>query len=167
MYSLPGTGFPSGHLTQLSLKPAGLDYGATGMQIEIPGLDVSAKIVTIPETDGSYPVDWLDGDAGLLEGSYLPGEGVSLLTGHNHLNTMEIGPFLFIRDLASGDRIYVTKADGELLSYKVYENLLIPADAADEIPSHLKQNALVLITCEDESSEGGYLNRRVVLAEPL
>lgn len=30
----------------------------------------------------------------------------------------------------------------------------------------VEENSLVLITCEDESVDGGYLNRRLILAEP-
>ena len=36
-----------------------------------------------------------------------------------------------------------------------------------EIAAEVRDNALVLITCEDESIDGTYLNRRVILAEPL
>ena len=32
----------------------------------------------------------------------LPGEGITVLTGHNHLNTGEIGPFLFLNRLEAG-----------------------------------------------------------------
>jgi hypothetical protein len=34
-----------------------------------------------------------------------------------------------------------------------------------KIAGDLKENMLVLITCEDESIDGGYLSRRVILAE--
>ena len=30
-----------------------------------------------------------------------------------------------------------------------------------------EMNTLVLVTCENESVDGGYLNRRVVFAKPL
>jgi hypothetical protein len=30
-----------------------------------------------------------------------------------------------------------------------------------------EENTLVLITCENESADGGYLNRRVVFAKPV
>ena len=30
-----------------------------------------------------------------------------------------------------------------------------------------EENTLVLITCENESARGGYLNRRVIFAKPV
>ena len=51
--------------------------------------------------------------------------------------------------------------------YKVYANEKIAADAFADIADEVRANALVLITCEDEAVDGGYLNRRVILAEPM
>ena len=164
---LPATGFSASHVTALPARPQGLSYGTTGLTLQIPGLDVAEAIVTVPEDNGSYPVEWLDRSVGLLEQSSLPGEGVTVLTGHNHLNTTETGPFLFIGKMEENDRIMITDADNEMRIYKVYGNYKIASDGFAEIAPAVRENALVLITCEDESVEGGYLNRRVVLAEPL
>ena len=164
---LPATGFSASHVTALPARPQGLSYGTTGLTLQIPGLDVVEAIVTVPEDNGSYPVEWLDRSVGLLEQSSLPGEGVTVLTGHNHLNTTETGPFLFIGKMEENDRIMITDADNEMRIYKVYGNYKIASDGFAEIAPAVRENALVLITCEDESVEGGYLNRRVVLAEPL
>ena len=49
----------------------------------------------------------------------------------------------------------------------LYQSVKIPADGFSRIAEDVKENALVLMTCEDESPDGGYLNRRVVLAEQL
>ena len=49
----------------------------------------------------------------------------------------------------------------------LYQRVKIPADGFSRIAGDVKENALVLMTCEDESPDGGYLNRRVVLAEQL
>ena len=164
---LPGTGFPASHVTDLSARPQGLTYGMTGMMLQIPVLNVAEPIVVVPEENGSYPVEWLNDSVGLLEQSSLPGEGVTVLTGHNHLNTTEVGPFLFIGEMELNDRIIITDADNSMLSYKVYGNYKIASDGFSEIADAVRENALVLITCEDESVDGGYLNRRVILAEPL
>jgi sortase (surface protein transpeptidase) len=51
--------------------------------------------------------------------------------------------------------------------YKVYGSYKIASDGFAEIAGEVRENALVLITCEDESVDGGYLNRRVVMAEPM
>ena len=63
--------------------------------------------------------------------------------------------------------IMVSNIWNELISFKVYGNYKIKADNFDSIIGYLKENTLLMITCEDESPEGGYLNRRVILAEPL
>ena len=164
---LPGTGFPASHVTPLAARPRGLSYGKTGLTLQIPGLDVEEEIVKVPETDGSYHIEWLDSSIGLLEHSSLPGKGISVLTGHNHLNSTEAGPFLFIGEMDAGDRIMITDERNNSRIYRVYGNYKIASNGFASIADELRENALVLITCEDESLEGGYINRRIVLAEPL
>lgn len=164
---LPATGFSAGHFTRLQARPQGLVYGTTGLTLQIPELDVIESIVTVPEEDGIYPVDWLGRSIGLLEESSLPGEGITVLTGHNHLNTTEAGPFVFISSLAENDRLFIQDGENAIYSYSVYGNYKIPADGFASIMGNLKENSLVLITCEDESVEGGYLNRRIIFAEKL
>lgn len=162
---LPGTGFASGHFTALSAKPQGLTYGNPGLKLEIPGLDVSETIMTVPLTENNYEVEWLGSDIGLLEGSALPGEGISLLAAHNHLNTDAAGPFAFLSDLKENDRIFIQNGAGEVQSFKVYANAKIVPDDFDTLSELTHENALVLITCEDEIVSGGYAARRVVFAE--
>ena len=164
---LPATGFSASHAVALPVRPDGLDYEYTGFTLQIPSLDVVESIVTVPEMGGSYHVEWLDRSVGLLDKSSLPGEGVTVLTGHNHLNTTETGPFLFIGDMQEGDRIMVTDAENNLQLYKVYGNYKVASNGFAEVANEVREDALVLITCEDESVNGGYINRRVVMAEPL
>ena len=165
---LPHTGFSASRVTRLTARPQGLAYRTTGLTLQIPGLDVAEQIVTVPESeDGSYPVEWLGNDIGMLEGSALPGKGVTVLTGHNHLNTTEAGPFLFLSRLEEGDHIMVNDRFNRMQMYRVYSNVKISADGFDTIADSVRTNALVLITCEDESVDGGYLNRRVIFAEPM
>ncbi len=123
--------------------------------------------MTVPFTDGEYPVEWLGNSVGMLEGSALPGEWVTVLTGHNHLNNTEAGPFAFLHSLESGDKIMITDKQGVMRTWHVSRNTKIPADGFAEIAGDLKENMLILITCEDESVSGGYLHRRVVFADPL
>ena len=164
---LPATGFSAAHVTPLKERPQGLVYGATGFTLQIPKLDVTESIVNVPAADDKYPVEWLGSEVGLLEGSSLPGEGVTVLTGHNHLNTTEIGPFLFLGTLDKGDRLMVSNKQNKVMSYQVYGNYKVASDGFALIADEIHENALILITCEDESVDGGYLNRRVILAEPL
>ncbi|NMB94704.1 MAG: class F sortase, partial [Flexilinea flocculi] len=129
---------------------------------------VQTELVSVPEEGGSWAVDWLGARAGLLEGSVLPGQGISYIAAHNHLNNLEAGPFLFLLDLKENDRIFVRNGD-ELLTYTVYANELFEPDDFDLVEQKASEfeNSVVLITCENESTDGGYLNRRVVFAKPL
>ena len=65
--------------------------------------------------------------------------------------------------------IFVTKGNNELTLYSVYANELLRPDDMAKLASIADQvqNALVLVTCENEAVEGGYLNRRVVFAAPM
>ena len=51
--------------------------------------------------------------------------------------------------------------------YSVYGNHKVTANGFAEIADKLRENSLVLMTCEDESIDGSYLNRRIILAEPV
>jgi len=169
MVKIPMTGFSAKRLTAVREQPAALKYSTLGIQIEVPVLDVTTEVVEVPEEEDSWAVEWLGNRAGLLSGSALPGEGTSYVAAHNHLNNMEIGPFLFIKDLAQNDRIFVRNDNGKLLEFSVYANELFGPDdfylvqqKADEF-----ENSLVLITCENEAEEGGYVDRRIVFAKQV
>lgn len=165
---MPNTGFSTRNMTLLRPQPAALAYSTLDIAIEIPVLDVQTELVSVPEEGGSWAVDWLGARAGLLEGSVLPGQGISYIAAHNHLNNLEAGPFLFLLDLKENDRIFVRNGD-ELLTYTVYANELFEPDDFGLVEQKASEfeNSVVLITCENESTDGGYLNRRVVFAKPL
>ena len=162
---LPKTGFSALNPQKLSAQPLSVQYKPTRLTIQLPKLDTASDIVTVPFMDGEYPVDWLGNSVGMLEGSGVPGEGLTVLTGHNHLNTTEAGPFALLSSLEPGDSFMITDARGFMQIWHVYQNAKIPADGFTGLAGDVKADSLVLITCEDESPEGGYLNRRVVLAE--
>ena len=161
---MPKTGFSALRPQKLSAQPLSVEYKPTRLTLQIPSLDVESDIVTVPFIDGEYPVEWLGDSVGMLEGSSLPGRGITVLTGHNHLNTTEAGPFAFLRDLEAGDNLMVTDSRGSMQTYHVYQNAKIPAGGFSRIAGDVKGNSMVLITCEDESPDGGYINRRVILA---
>ena len=165
-YEMPKTGFSAIRPQKLSSKPFRMNYTPTRLTLQLPTLDVEADIVTVPYIDEEYPVEWLGSAVGMLEGSNMPGEGITVLTGHNHLNTTEAGPFALLSKLESGDSLMVTDSRGAMQTYKVYKSAKVPSDGFGRIAGDLKENALVLITCEDESIDGGYLNRRVIFALP-
>lgn len=160
---LPGTGL-SGK-PGLS-APAKISYEPLSLELAIPSLNISAGIVEVPFADGDFPVEGLGMDAGLLEGTALPGEGISILAAHNTLNSEEFGPFALISTLEKGERIFVRAEDGSMMIFEVYANEKI--DAADIRGLFAEASAyepsLTLLTCEDEMLEGGYASRRIVSA---
>ena len=167
---LPATGFPThGKHKPASIQPAHLMYEElNGLHLEIPVLEASMDLVRIPlDEKNEWAVEWLTNQAGVLSYSALPGEGTSVIAAHNHLDEMNIGPFLMLWQLENNDRIFVTDNDGKFLSYKVYANELLSPTDSDLIYKKAIPGSIVLLTCENEMPEGGYASRRVVFAEPL
>lgn len=166
---LPKTGFSAVRPTVLSAQPLNVSYVDSGLTLQVPSLDVKADIVTVPFVDGEYPVEWLGMQAGMLEGSAKPGEGMMVLTGHNTLNSTEAGPFAFLSFMEEGDMIFLLNRYNQLKPYTVYavEKIGATDSAALERIASMDENSLTMLTCEDELPEGGYASRRVVAAKPV
>ncbi len=164
--ALPATGI-NGTIVP---RPKSVNYSILGLSIELPSLGVSAEILNVPFVDDAYAVTWLGGNAGLLEGSAMPGEGQTWIAAHNHIDAEEYGPFANIGNLNSGDRVFIADhTDGTMTVYEVYANLKVDADDAESVYAAADEYAdsLTLITCEDERVDGGYANRRIICAKPL
>lgn len=164
--ALPATGINGA----IAPRPKSVNYSILGLSIELPSLGVSAEILNVPFVDDAYAVTWLGGNAGLLEGSAMPGEGQTWIAAHNHIDAEEYGPFANIGNLNSGDRVFIADhTDGTMTVYEVYANLKVAADDAESVYAAADEYAdsLTLITCEDERVDGGYANRRVICAKPL
>lgn len=168
-FSLHAVSEPDLNRVILPEQPEELMYKPTGYSLEIPLLSVTSEINWVPFYENSWAVTWLEKSSGLLEGTSLPGEGFSILTGHNHISTTEAGPFLFIKNLVVNDRIFIYTSKNEMLTFSVYANELVKptefqkvVDRAEEFP-----NTLVLLTCEDETIDGTYEHRRVIYAKPV
>ena len=161
---LPGTG-----LTGSLSFHAKLNYEPLTMELEIPSLNVHTEIVKVPSAGGNFPVEGLGMDAGLLEGTALPGEGVSVLAAHNTLSREEYGPFALISTLEEGERIFVRDADGSMMIFEVCNNAKIDASDVSGLFAAASQYepSLTLLTCEDELLTGGYASRRVVSARKI
>lgn len=164
--TLPQTGFSATMPFVLDTMPMELAYEPMSWMLDIPSLSVEAEIVKVPFVDKEYPVAWLENKVGLLEGSENPGEGITVIAGHNNLNATEIGPFALLKLMEKGDRIFVQNANGEMLMYTVYANEKISASDADALAQVASQyeKSLTLMTCEDEMISGGFANRRIVAA---
>ena len=163
---LPRTGITGAGIS-LKDKPASLNYDPIGMELYIPVLDLVSDIVTVPQTDDGYPVEWLGMNAGLLEGFAKPGSGISVIAGHNTLNAEEYGPFALLNTLEVGDVLFVRSSNGELKSFTVYLNEKIGAADIEGLQqaAGMYDNTLTLLTCEDEMSDGGYASRRIISAK--
>lgn len=159
---LPRTGFPTGRTTEIREN---VTYKATNMSLSIPTLDVNEKIVIVPLIDDNFPVENLGSDIGLLEGSGPTNEDLFVLAGHNHLNGAEQGPFVKLSTMEVNDLIFVQGAKNESRKFVVYANEKFAADDVEGLLNMARPGCMILITCEDESIEGGYLNRRVIFAE--
>ena len=168
-FAVPETGFSSVRAQTLPEQPKDVNYKTLRWRLEIPTLDLTTDIVEVPLVDNEYPVTWLGYSAGLLEDSELPGQGRALVTGHNHLNTTEAGPFALLDTLNEGDRIFVTDPAKGMQIFEVYMNTKISEYDFDGLQriSETDEHSLTLITCEDERPEGGYDNRRIIAARPL
>ena len=166
---LPATGFPTRFRMPLSVRPDGLKYEDLGMKLQIPVLAVNVDLVGVPQVGQDWAIEWLGANAGILSGTSEPGRGYTMIAGHNHLNESEMGPFLNLGSLKQYDTIYITLENGMNLPFSVYANELIRPDDYQVIAKIAAEdpNSIVLVTCENESAEGGYLNRRVVFAKPF
>ncbi len=156
---LPPTGLSAGVLSE---KPADVVYRPLNQKLQIPVLNVSVEILSVPRMADGYPVAWLGNFAGQLEGI----EGVTVIAAHNHLNETENGPFALLYALERGSRVFLSDSEG-MTVYAVRENMKIAEDDTASLNAALKPGDLVLITCEDERIEGGYANRRILIAEAL
>ena len=167
--TLPATGFPTKFELPAPARVRAVNYVGLGMRIQIPVLDVDAELIGVPATETEWRIDQLEDRAGLLSGSAMPGDGYAMIAAHNHLNASEIGPFLMIRELEANDVIFINTPDNELLRFGVYANELLEPDDMEKLAKIAEQesNTLVLVTCENEMTDGGYMNRRVVFAKPL
>ena len=84
------------------------------------------------------------------------------------LNNTEYGPFALLSTVEVNDVIMVNNRLGSMKMFRVYANELLDADGMAQMAAIAgeAENPLILVTCENESTEGGYLNRRVIFARP-
>ncbi|HET7010149.1 MAG TPA: sortase [Anaerolineales bacterium] len=144
---VPETGFAPGRITRLgprSEAPDYIDYG--DIQLEIPSLGVSTRIVGVPKSGPEWDVSWLGAQAGYLYGTAFPTwAGNSVVTAHVVLPSGLPGPFADLKSLQFGDLIIV-RAWGLRHVYEVREvDLVSPADR--DVFRHEEISWLTLVTC--------------------
>ncbi len=163
---LPKTGFSTRSSQALPSDGKVKTYEPGGFTMMIPSISVEAEIVRVPFDGSNYPVEGLENNVGLLDGSDAPGQGHSILTGHNHLNAVAAGPFALVSSLTEGDRIFILNARDEVQTFIVSASDKIAYNDVSGFEAIVNRypNALTLLTCEDEAESGGYAARRVISA---
>ena len=162
---MPATGFSPNS----SVYDAGSGYVDLKMRLQIPVINIDTELTGVRGGNGSWQVSGLGERAGLLSGSFVPGQGFAVIAGHNTLSETEAGPFMQLITLEANDVIFINTPEGDLLRFRVYANELFGAGEMAELASFAEKEpgSIALVTCENESAEGGFLNRRVVFAKPL
>ena len=160
---LPRTGLAG---TAAGRRPSSVRYRDLELLLQVPSLDLSTEILSVPLQDGTYPVEWLGTKAGLLAETDLPGEGHSVIAAHNTLNADEFGPFALLGALREGDLFFIQDSRGNMLTYRVFDSDKITETDVEALirTAERFENTVTLLTCEDERSEGGYASRRIVTA---
>ena len=169
LLALPETGITTRSGFLRSEMPASISYAPTHMELQIPSLELSSDIVFVEHDESGYPIQWLEMDTGLLADTAIPGEGFTVIAGHNTLNAEEFGPFALINALRKGDRFFIRTEHNELMIFEVYSNEKINEFDYEALYQSGSQfdNTVTLLTCEDERPEGGYTNRRIVSARKI
>lgn len=127
---------------------------------------ITANIVNVPRIGDNYPIELLGRDAGLMEGFAFPGEGISLIVGHNTISAEAYVPFAGFFQMEVGDHFFVRKENGDVMIFEVHTNEKIEAHDWETLKKYacLSDKTLTLLTCEDERPEGGYASRRIISA---
>ena len=77
--------------------------------------------------------------------------------------------FALLHLISLAELVTVADEEGSLKLFRVYANELLAPDDMETLAAIAGQeeNVLVLVTCENESADGGYLNRRAVFVKPV
>jgi len=162
--TIPATGFAPDRFTTLPAQS--VSYSAqSDLWIEVPALGIHADIVGVPQTNGSWDVTWLEGQAGWLEGSAFPTwAGNSVLTGHVWDADNTPGIFYGIGNLSFGDEVIVHYGDTQYV-YAVQQVKQVNSSDTKTLLKHEERPWITLVTCKGyNESSGTYLYRILVRA---
>jgi hypothetical protein len=143
------------------------------VRIEIPSLDVDARIVPVGVSrDGSMVIPRLAREVGWYRYGPTPGEpaGHAVIAGHVDARSQGPGAFFRLRDIDVAAPITVTTRGGEELRYRVvgrqvHEKTRLPVE---RIFRRDGRPLLVLVSCggEFDAELSSYRDNIVVIAEP-
>ena len=162
---LPNTGFAPGLNTTLPIQPADLEYTAVaGVTLEIPSLNISMPISSVPKLGEGWDVRWLDGQAGYLEGTAFPTwAGNTGIAAHATLSNGQAGPFAELENLSWGERFSI-HAWGQEYIYEVRSNGRVSPTSSGVLAQE-DYDWVTLITCEGfDEAQSKYEWRTVVRA---
>jgi len=146
---------------------------APPVSVNIPAIGVQSELLTLglnPDGTLEVPAPGPDYDkAAWFDGSPRPGDvGPAVVEGH--VDSAANGPSVFYRlgELAVGDRVEVTRDDGTVVAFVVYETRVVPKDDFPTLDVYGNTDGpeLRLITCGGpfDSSVRSYEDNVVVFA---
>ena len=173
-----GTGagsVPAPSTTQAAPAPAAAPAPLPA-SVSIPAIGVTSELITLglnPDGTLAVPQPGPDYDkAAWFDGSPRPGDvGPAVIEGH--VDSAANGPSVFYRlgELAAGDRVEVSRADGTAVTFEVYDVRVVPKDdfPTVEVYGNTDGPELRLITCGGpfDSTAGSYEDNVVVFARQL
>lgn len=158
----------SARLSDVDLAPA---PGPTRLAMPSIGVDVPVTALGIDE-DGQMAIPEDVGEAGWYRFGPTPGQpGNAVIAGHVDSRTQGLGAFHALVDLAVGDVVTVTAADGTTSDFEVTGREEIDKDvlATDDLFRRDGPAQLVLVTCggDFDADAGSYRSNVVVVAKPV
>jgi len=142
--------------------------------VRIPAIGVDAPVMSVGKNaDGTVQVPPLDihNLTGWYEYGPAPGQnGPAVILGHVD-STTGISVFFYLKDLRTGDRLYVTLADGKVAAFAVDGVQKVPKDAfpTAAVYGSIDYPSLRLITCGGafDQATGHYVDNVVVYAHMI
>jgi LPXTG-site transpeptidase (sortase) family protein len=159
---------PTGPIVALPQSAAPKPVAAP-VSLTIPLIGVQTQLITLGLTStGALQVPSTTSVAGWYTGSPRPGSiGSSIIVGHIDSHT---GPGVFFRlsELKAGDKVYVKRADGTLVEFRVMsvQTYLKDRFPTEDVYGPVPDPELRLITCGGafDPATGHYLSNIVVYA---
>lgn len=137
--------------------------------LEAPDINLSTELITLGKNDdGTLQVPERYDVAGWYKYSPTPGEvGPSVIAGHVD-NYLGAAVFFYLKDLQTGQSIYVTRADGSRARFTVDKIELVDQQnfPTQQVYGNIDYAGLRLITCggEFDPLTGHYLGNTIVYA---
>jgi len=141
------------------------------VRLKIPRMDVDAAVQYVGVTaDGAMAVPNNIVDVGWFDLGPRPGEiGSAVIAGHFNGQKGEAGVFTNLRQVQTGDIVYVEDEQGVSTAFVVRENRIYTAGYADAVFSQHDRAHLNLVTCDGvwDTTTHSYTKRLVVFADKI